>query len=76
MNLESENYLKRLRDMSIDELNDELYRKKKELFNFRMSNAVNQLADTSRISKTKKDIARVLFVMTEKKKAFSNLGAN
>ncbi|NLB16928.1 MAG: 50S ribosomal protein L29, partial [Clostridiales bacterium] len=42
---------------------------KEELFNLRFQHSINQLDNPHKISDTKKDIARVLTVLTEKKNA-------
>ncbi len=48
-----------LRDMTQIELNEKLADLKKELFNLRFQNAVNQLENPMRLNAVKKDIARV-----------------
>ena len=58
-------YLNKLREKSIEELNEELVAAKKELFNLRFQNATNQLENTSRIKEVRKNIARIQTVMSE-----------
>ncbi|MEQ6886041.1 50S ribosomal protein L29 [Salicola sp. Rm-C-2C1-2] len=55
-----------LRDKSADELNQELMRLLKEQFNLRMRKATGQLNQSHLLRQTKRDIARVKTVMTEK----------
>ena len=50
---------KDIRDMSNDQLTDQLSVLRKDLFNYEIEKLSGQLADTSQISKTKKNIARV-----------------
>ncbi|XOZ33269.1 50S ribosomal protein L29 [Halomonadaceae bacterium KBTZ08] len=55
-----------LRDKSAEELNQELMRLLKEQFNLRMRKATGQLNQSHLLRQTKRDIARVKTVMTEK----------
>ena len=57
---------KELRDLTVKELNDKLLDYKKELFNLRFQQAINQLENPMRIKAVKKDIARVNTVITAK----------
>ncbi|MCD7905910.1 MAG: 50S ribosomal protein L29 [Clostridiales bacterium] len=59
-------YLAELNDKTVEELNTALVDAKKELFNLRFQNATNQLNNTARISRVKKDIARIQTVLTQK----------
>ena len=59
-------YVEDLRTKSAAELNEELVAAKKELFNLRFQNATNQLDNTSRIKEVRRNIARILSVITEK----------
>ena len=58
--------LNEIREKNIDELNAELVAKKEELFNLRFQHAINQLDNPVRIKEVKRDIARVLTVLSEK----------
>ena len=60
---------KEIRELSVDELNNKLKELKSELFNLRFQLAINQLENTNRITEVKRDIARVLTVLQEKKEA-------
>ena len=61
--------LKKMREMSEVELNAELVKMKKDLFNLRLQNATNQLENPNRINDVKKDIARVKTIIREKQTA-------
>lgn len=60
---------KEIRQLSVDELNAKLKELKTELFNLRFQLAINQLENTNRITEVKRDIARVLTILQEKKDA-------
>jgi len=66
--MKSTKYLESLKDKSVEELNVELVSSKKELFNLRFQNATNQLDNTARISEVRKNIARILSVITQRTK--------
>ena len=65
--MKSTKYLETLNDKSVEELNVELVNAKKELFNLRFQNATNQLDNTARINEVRKNIARVLTIMSQRK---------
>ncbi len=67
--MKSKEFMNRLADMSLAELNDELVAAKKELFNLRFQNATNQLDNTSRIKEVRRNIARIQTAMSNEKKA-------
>ena len=48
-----------LRTMTLDQLNDELPKLKKERFNLRFQRATGQLANTARVREVRRDIARI-----------------
>ena len=58
-----------IRALSVDELNAKLKELKTELFNLRFLLAINQLENTNRIPEVKRDIARVMTILSEKKDA-------
>ena len=62
-------FVEDLKGKSVAELNNDLVAAKKELFNLRFQNATNQLDNTSRIKETRKKIARIQTVITEKARA-------
>ena len=55
-----------IRAMSTEELNAKLMELKSELFNLRFQHAINQLDNPHKIADVKKDIARVMTVLSEK----------
>ena len=55
-----------MRNMSVEELQTKLTELKKELFNLRFQNAINQLDNPHKIMEVKHDIARVMTVIREK----------
>ena len=59
----------KLRELNLEELQEQYHRYKEELFNLRFQNAVGQLKNTSRIRDVRKIIARVLTVAGEKSRA-------
>ena len=62
-------FTEELRNMSAEELNAKLKELKEELFNLRFQHAINQLDNPHKIGDVKKDIARVMTVLREKKEA-------
>ena len=55
-----------LRGKSVDELKQELQSLLKAQFSLRMQKATQQLANTSQIGKTRRDISRVRTLLTQK----------
>jgi large subunit ribosomal protein L29 len=55
-----------VRDMTGDQLKDELAKLKKEQFNLRFQAATGQLENTNRMREVRRDIARVKTVLKEK----------
>ena len=55
-----------IRELSRDELAKKLQELKTELFNLRFQHAINQLDNPLRIPAVKKDVARVMTIMSEK----------
>ncbi len=55
-----------IRELSEKDLKEKLTALRQELFNLRFQHATAQLEKTASIPATKKDIARVLTVMSEK----------
>ncbi len=56
-----------LRELTLDELAKKEADMRKELFNLRFQKATGEIENPMRIRSIKKDIARVLTVITEKK---------
>ena len=61
--------LKKVREMSEAELNSELVRMKKDLFNLRFQHVTGQLENPIKMRETKRDIARVKTIIREKELA-------
>ena len=61
--------LKKRREMSEAELNAELIRMKKDLFNLRFQHVTGQLENPVQMRETKRDIARVKTIIREKELA-------
>lgn len=58
-----------LRDMTIEELRQKEKELRKELFNLRFQQATGEIQNPKRISAVRKDIARILTIITEKERA-------
>ena len=54
------------RHMTVDQLDDELVKLKKEQFNLRFQRATGQLEGTGRFRQVRREIARVKTIMAEK----------
>ena len=65
-----------LRHMTVDQLDDELLKLKKERFNLRFQKASGQLQDTARVRVVRRDIARVMTVATQKRAAAKTKAKN
>ena len=59
-------FTEELRKMSAEELNAKLKDLKEELFNLRFQHAINQLDNPQKIVEVKKNIARVMTILSEK----------
>ena len=55
-----------LRDLSDDELGDRLKERRQELFNLRFQSVTGALENSARLKLAKRDIARILTVVTER----------
>jgi len=55
-----------VRALSVDQLNDELAKLKKEQFNLRFQGATGQLEKTSRVLEVRRDIARIKTISRQK----------
>jgi len=56
-----------IRAMTIDQLDDEVLKLKKEQFNLRFQRATGQLENTSRVREVRRDIARLKTVAKNKR---------
>ncbi len=57
------------RAMTVDQLDDEVLKLKKEQFNLRFQRATGQLENTSRVRVVRRDIARIMTVAKQKRTA-------
>lgn len=58
-----------VRAMTVDQMNDEVLKLKKERFNLRFQRATGQLENTARLRETRRDIARIKTVARQKSQA-------
>ena len=58
-----------VRGMTVDQLNDELIKLKKEQFNLRFQAASGQLENTARVREIRRDIARIQTITRQKNAA-------
>ena len=56
-----------IRPMTIDQIDDEVLKLKKEQFNLRFQRATGQLENTSRVREVRRDIARLKTVAKNKR---------
>ena len=64
--------IKEIRELTSEELQKKLKELKAELFNLRFQHAINQLDNPTKITETKREIARVLTVIRENEIAAKN----
>ncbi len=64
--MKSNQRLSDLRVMSMDQLQDELVKLKKEQFNLRFQRATGQLENVSRVREVRRDVARVKTIQRTK----------
>jgi large subunit ribosomal protein L29 len=60
------------RHMTVDQLEDQLGKLKKEQFNLRFQRASGQLENTSRVREVRRDIARIKTVQAQKRSGTVN----
>ena len=58
---------KEIKGLTADQLKTQINKSKKDLFNLRFKKVNGQLEDTSQVSRIKKDIAKSLTILNEKK---------
>ena len=56
-------------EMTVDQLNDELVKLKKEKFNLRFQAATNQLEGPARVKEVRRQIARIKTLQSERAKS-------
>ena len=64
--MKSNKFVEELKSMSTEELNKKLKELKEELFTLRFQHAINQLDNPQKIVEVKKNIARVMTILSEK----------
>jgi large subunit ribosomal protein L29 len=64
-----------IRAMTIDQIDDEVLKLKKEHFNLRFQRASGQLENTARVREVRRDIARLKTVARAKRQGPSKLAA-
>ncbi len=57
-----------IREMSVSDLRERIEAEKAALDTLKINHAVSPIEDTSKIKKTRKDIARMLTILAEKEK--------
>ncbi len=55
------------RAMTVDQLDDEVLKLKKEQFNLRFQRATGQLENTSRVRQVRRDVARMMTIAKQKR---------
>jgi large subunit ribosomal protein L29 len=58
-----------IRAMTVDQMDDEVLKLKKEQFNLRFQRATGQLENTSRVREVRRDIARIKTIAQQKRAA-------
>jgi large subunit ribosomal protein L29 len=59
---------RQLRDMTDEELEEQMAQTRKELFNLRFQSATGALENSARLRSAKREIARILTVTTERER--------
>ena len=65
----------RFRDMTLDQLDEEIVKLKKEQFNLRFQTVSGQLENTARVRQVRRDIARVKTIARQKRGPAGNTAA-
>ena len=66
--MEKKMKMSEIREMSVADLRDRIAVEKANLDTMKINHAISPLEDTSKFKKSRKDIARMLTVLTEKEK--------
>ena len=64
--MKTREFTKELREMNVEQLNAKLKELKEELFTLRFQHAINQLDNPQKMVEVKRDIARVMTILSEK----------
>jgi len=59
----------KFKDLTVDQLDDELTKLKKEQFNLRFQRASGQLENTARVRVVRRDIARIMTISRQRRAA-------
>ena len=65
-----------IRAMTIDQIDDEVLKLKKEHFNLRFQRASGQLENTARVREVRRDIARLKTIAQSKRSSTAKAGSN
>ena len=65
-----------IRAMTIDQIDDEVLKLKKEHFNLRFQRASGQLENTARVREVRRDIARLKAIAQSKRSGTAKAGSN
>ena len=65
-----------IRAMTIDQIDDEVLKLKKEHFNLRFQRASGQLENTARVREVRRDIARLKTIVQSKRSGTAKAGSN
>jgi large subunit ribosomal protein L29 len=65
-----------IRAMTIDQIDDEVLKLKKENFNLRFQRASGQLENTARVREVRRDIARLKTIAQSKRSGTAKAGSN
>ena len=65
-----------IRAMTIDQIDDEVLKLKKEHFNLRFQRASGQLENTARVREVRRDIARLKTIAQSKRSGTAKAGSN
>ena len=66
--MEKKMKISEIREMSVADLRDRIAVEKANLDTMKINHAISPLEDTSKFKKSRKDIARMMFVLAEKEK--------
>ena len=66
--------IKEVRELSTEELNNQVYSLKEQLFNLRRKKAVGNLDNTLELKRIRKDIARIYTVLRERELGMNKEG--
>ena len=58
-----------IRGMDVERIDEEVVKLKKEQFNLRFQRATGQLENTARVRQVRRDIARIVTVLSERRRA-------